>query len=66
MSIKHYKGIDDLPLVLSVTEIAEILGVGRNMAYALIREGSIRSIRAKSRILIPRSELIRYLDGSAT
>ena len=35
---------DNLPLVLSVPELAAILHIGRNTAYALVASGQIREI----------------------
>lgn len=46
----------------TVKELALILGVGSNQAYAFVREGKIRSLRIGSRILIPTSA-VRELLG---
>lgn len=35
------KNIDDLPLVLTVSEVSEILGIGKNTAYDLVRCGGL-------------------------
>ena len=37
---------DDIPLVLTVEELMPILSIGRNTAFALVRSGQIKSIRA--------------------
>lgn len=52
---------DDLPLVLTVSEVSKILGIGRNTAYDLIRCGAIKSFRAGRQIRVPKSALLEFL-----
>ena len=51
-----------IPLVMTVPEMAEILHIGRNSAYALVNSGAIRSIRIGRNIRIPQSALLEYLE----
>ena len=53
---------DNLPLVLSVPELATVLHIGRNAAYDLVNSGTIRSIRIGKNIRIPQSALMDYLN----
>ena len=53
---------DNLPLVLSVPELAAVLHIGRNAAYELVNTGKIRSIRIGKNIRIPQSALLDYLN----
>ncbi len=39
---------EGLPTLLTVPELAEYLGIGKNRAYSLLREGSIRGFRIGS------------------
>lgn len=48
-------------LVLSVTEAAELLGVGRNHLYDMVADGQIPHIRLGRLIKIPRSSLESWL-----
>ena len=58
---------DDIPLVLTVEELMPILSIGRNTAFALVRSGQIKSIRAGKQIRIFKHELLEYLtDGTGT
>lgn len=41
-------GRDGLPTLLTVPELAEYLGVGRNRVYSLLREGVIKGFRIGS------------------
>lgn len=55
---------DNLPLTLSVPEVSEILRIGRNSAYRLVRCGKIRSLKIGRQLRIPRQALLDYLAGS--
>ena len=59
MTYTHY---DQLPLILSVDELAKLLGLGRNTAYDLIRCGRIRSVRIGHKIKIPKDSLLEFLQ----
>lgn len=47
---------------ITVEEAARRLGIGRSLAYSLIREGALPHLRLGSRIVIPVSALQRLLD----
>ena len=49
-----YTTIEQLPLVLSVEQLAQVLGIGKNYAYELVRCGEIESIRVGHRFRIPK------------
>jgi excisionase family DNA binding protein len=54
--------VDD-PLVLTVEEAARLLGISRGLAYKMIRQGVIPSIRFGRRVVVPRSRLQALIDG---
>jgi excisionase family DNA binding protein len=49
----------------SVPEVATQLGISRNSAYDAIKAGEIRAIRIGKRLLVPRVEFDRLLEGGA-
>ena len=53
---------EDLPLVLTVAEVAKILGVGKNTAYDFIRSGAIKSVRVGRQIRVPKSAFLEFLS----
>lgn len=55
---KSIANVDDLPLVLTISDLAKILGVGKNTAYALIRCGAIKSFRVGRQIRVSKSALL--------
>ena len=48
---------DELPLFLTVPDLAAVLGIGLNSAYNMVRKGQIRHVRAGNQIRIPRDAL---------
>lgn len=56
----------DKRLCVKVKETAEMLGISRNFAYQLVREGKLPSIRFGKRILIPRAALDKMMEKCVT
>lgn len=50
------------PLLLSPTEAARELGIGRDRTYALIREGRLKAIRFGRVLKVPRSSLDAFIQ----
>jgi excisionase family DNA binding protein len=51
-------------LALSVEQARLRLGLSRGLMYEAVKRGEIPSIRIGRRILIPKSALLRLLDGN--
>ena len=60
----NYTKISDLPLVLSVHDLARVLGIVKNTAYDLVRSGRIKSPRVGHRIRITKSALLDFLKST--
>lgn len=58
-----YQNYDQLPLVLSVSEVAKILNLGRDTTYGLVRSGHIRSIRVGHQYRVPKAAVMEYLSA---
>ena len=52
---------NSLPLVLTVSDISKILGIGINTAYDLIRSGAIKSVRVGRQIRVSKSAFLELL-----
>lgn len=50
--------------VVTVEELCEILRIGKNSAYMLLKNGEIRSRRLRNKYIIPKLELINYLQSA--
>lgn len=56
--------LDNYPDVLTVDDIIEILMIGRNKTYQLIKEGRIKTIRIGRKHRIAKKILIDYIESS--
>ena len=57
-----YTTYEQLPLMLSVPEIAAVLGVSRTAAYELARSKDFPSLRIGTRILVPKDKFISRIN----
>ena len=51
------------PDVVSVTQLQEMLNIGRNTAYGLLKDRKIKSIRIGKVHKIPKMNVIEYLHS---
>lgn len=62
MKPEPYRSFDELPLVLSVPEMAAVLGISRIVAYDLARSKGFPSIRIGTRLIIPKENLMEWIQ----
>ncbi len=48
---------------LNVDEVAQMLGIGRTLAYQAVRRGEIPSIRIGNRYLVPKAALEKIINA---
>ena len=60
--MSKYKSYDDLSLMLSVPEIAAVLGVSRAASYELARSKDFPSLRIGTRIVVPKVKFIEWVN----
>jgi excisionase family DNA binding protein len=58
-----YTTSEQLPLMLSVPEIAAVLGISRAAAYELARTKDFPSLRIGTRIVVPKDKFIDWING---
>lgn len=56
------KTLEEFPALLNISDVQEILGVGRNTAYSLVRSGKIKHLRIGKLIKVPKATLEAYLN----
>lgn len=61
--LKKYENYNELPLTLSVPEVAAVLGISRAGAYELVHSASFPKVKIGKRILVPKDKLIEWLDA---
>ena len=57
-----FTSYDELPLLLNVKQLAELLGVSDSSVYELIQEDDFPSLRIGKRIVIPKGELRKWIS----
>ena len=58
----RFKSFDDLPLTLTVMEVAKALRISRAGAYDLVRTEGFPALKIGSRIVIPKEKFIQWMD----
>jgi excisionase family DNA binding protein len=59
--IQHRKPDEPTRRTFTIDEAAEILGIGRQTAYAAARTGELPVVRVGGRLLVPRARLAELL-----
>jgi excisionase family DNA binding protein len=52
----------DLPLMLSVPEVGEVLGISRAGSYELVRSKGFPKVKIGNRIVIPKDKFIQWIE----
>jgi excisionase family DNA binding protein len=50
--------------VLTVKEVAEVLRIGKNAAYSLVRDNKIKSVKVGRKYLVSKQILLDFLGNS--
>lgn len=58
---KCFRDPSDLPLILKIDQMMEVLDIGRNTAYELVRSGRIYSVRIGNQIRIPKQAILDFI-----
>jgi excisionase family DNA binding protein len=64
---KEEKGraaLNDCRDVLTVMEMAGVLRIGKNAAYALVRDGTVPSVRVGRKYLVPKNCMFDFLKAA--
>ena len=62
MKNSKYNFFEELPLILSVSDVAAVLSISRASAYELVKERGFPSLMIGSRIRVPRDKLVKWID----
>ncbi|MGN1127212.1 MAG: helix-turn-helix domain-containing protein [Ruminococcus sp.] len=58
-----YKSYYELPLMLSVQEIAKVLGISKTSAYELVRSKGFPVLKIGSRMVVPKEKFICWIES---
>ena len=62
MNEVKFTSYDELPLMLSVPQVADVFGIGRASAYELVRSEGFPILTIGTRIVIPKDKFIRWIE----
>jgi excisionase family DNA binding protein len=54
----------EYPAVVQVEDIQNMLCIGRNVAYRILKEGKIKTIKVGKRYIIPKKSVIEFLESA--
>ncbi|MBE0448813.1 MAG: helix-turn-helix domain-containing protein [Actinobacteria bacterium] len=60
------KSLEELPVMLKVEEVAEVLGISRVLAFNMVKAEDFPAVRIGRRIVIPRDKFLDWLDRKAS
>ena len=66
MKETKFKNYDDLPLMLSVPDLTEALGISRAGAYELVKSEGFPTLHIGNRSLIPKDELVAWIKENTS
>ena len=66
MKESKYKSYEDLPLMLNVQMIADVLGISRSKAYELVSSAGFPSLKLGNRIIVPREQFVERVQKSTS
>lgn len=59
---ENYKSFDELPMMLSVSQVAKVLGISRTRSYELVNEKVFPKIKIGIRIVVPKDEFKLWIQ----
>ena len=63
MKQSMYKNKEELPMFLTVMDVANLLGISRASAYELVRDENFPKLKiVQGRTIIPRDRLLEWLN----
>ncbi len=62
MENRVYKSYEELPLMLTVLDVAAVLGISRAGAYELVRSDGFPVLKIGNRIVIPKDKFLLWIE----
>lgn len=63
--MQQYEMLKNYKDVLTIKDLKEILGIGKNQTYNLINNGTIPHFRVGKNIKVSKANLIKFLQSSS-
>lgn len=65
MKRSKYHSFEELPLMLNVQDVADVLGIGLAHAYGVAHRKDFPAITLGSRIIVPRDRFMAWIEEQA-
>ena len=65
MKRSKYNSFSELPLMLTVQDVADVLGIGPAHAYEVAHRKAFPTITLGSRIIVPRDTFMAWIEEQA-
>ena len=62
MTTTIYTSYDQLPIALTAEDVAQVLGVSRSNAYALMRSKGFPTLHVGRRLVVPKYKLLEWME----
>ena len=62
MNQKQYRSLEELPLMMNMTDVAAVLGISRAGAYKRAHSADFPSFQIGKRIVVSREKFLEWLD----
>ncbi len=62
METKDIKSLHELPVTITVGDVAEVLGISRTGAYEMVKSEGFPCLQVGRRLLIPRDQFINWIE----
>lgn len=62
MSGEPYRSFDELPVMLTIPQVASVLSISRAGAYELAHSKNFPAMIVGSRIVVPKDRLLAWVD----
>lgn len=59
---ESYKSFDELPMMISASQVAKVLGISRTRSYELVNEKGFPKIKIGTRIVVPKDEFKLWIQ----
>lgn len=60
-----YTDFSQVPIILNVSQLAQVLGIGINNTYELIHSGRIKAVKIGRQYRISKEAVLKFLGVSA-
>ena len=66
MNQKQYRSLEELSLMMNMTDVASVLGISRAGAYKLAHSADFPAFQIGRRIVVSRENFLGWLDRQST